>query len=403
MGYDMREGTVVRWLKKEGDQVNRGEAVAEIETDKAVVEMEAYASGVLRKITAAEGSTIPVGETIGILGAADESIEDLESETAAAKETAGEGPPSESEEEKAQPEAPVEKPPRASERPSGQIKASPLARRLADERGIDIRLITGTGPGGRITKEDVLSFEVEAKDVSCAAEAPPVSPGQTVGLSKMRQAIARLTTRSKQEVPHFYVTANVDMSEAIRLRKQLNKALESSGVRVSINDLITKACAKALQKHPNFNASFRGDYLETNSSINIGMAIALEGGLVVPSVMGCEKKSLAEIAKASKDLVERAQKGGLRQDEYTQSTFGISNLGMFDVDSFVAIIHPPNAAVLAVGSIRKQPVVRNDEIAVAEILKATLSIDHRVADGAEAARFLSEIKRLLENPVSLMV
>jgi len=402
MGYDMKEGTVVRWLKAEGDEVSRGEAVAEIETDKAVVEMDAYASGILRKIIVKEGATVPVGDPIGIIGTADEPLPDLATETKKTDEIAKAAPVIE---RPSEPEAKAEAP--APERPALEIKASPLARRLADEKGVDIRQIQGTGPGGRITKDDVLAYESRLKEKSLAEAptpgAPEQMPGGTVSLTRMRQAIARLTTKSKQEVPHFYVSTDVDMTEAIRLRKQLNKALENGGMRISINDMIIKAVVKAIQKHPNFNSSFQGDHLQMHSSINIGMAVAVEEGLVVPAVMSCESKSLADIAKASKDLIDRAQNGGLRQDEYTQSTFSISNLGMFDVDSFVAIIHPPNAAVLAVGSIRKQPVVRDDQVGIADVMNATLSIDHRVADGAQAARFLSEVKRLLENPVSLLV
>ncbi len=398
MGYDMKEGTVVRWLKAEGDEVSRGEAVAEIETDKAVVEMDAYASGILRKIIANEGATVPVGDPIGIIGTADEPLPDLATETKKTDEVAKAAPVVE---KPSEPEA------QAPEKPALEIKASPLARRLADEKGVDIRQVQGTGQGGRITKDDVLAYESRPKEKPLVEAPTPGAPEQmpdgTVSLTRMRQAIARLTTRSKQEVPHFYVSTDVDMTEAIRLRKQLNKALENGGVRISINDMIIKAVVKGIQKHPNFNSSFQDDHLQMHSSINIGMAVAVEEGLIVPAVMSCESKSLADIAKASKDLIDRAQNGGLRQDEYTQSTFSISNLGMFDVDSFVAIIHPPNAAVLAVGSIRKQPVVRDDQVGIADVMKATLSIDHRVADGAQAARFLSEVKRLLENPVSLLV
>jgi pyruvate dehydrogenase E2 component (dihydrolipoamide acetyltransferase) len=218
----------------------------------------------------------------------------------------------------------------------------------------------------------------------------------------MRQAIARVTVDSKREAPHFYVTADVDMTKVMALRRDINQALAEEA-RVSVNDLTIRACAIALQRHPKFNAFFRGDHLQMNSSINIGIAIALEAGLIVPGISGCQGKSLVQIAADSRDLIARAQRGTLRNEEYSGTTFAISNLGMFDVDSFAAIIFPPHAAVLAVGTVKEQPVVRDGAVAVAQMMKATLSVDHRVADGAEAARFLVEIKKLLENPVSLLL
>lgn len=221
----------------------------------------------------------------------------------------------------------------------------------------------------------------------------------------MRQAIARLTTRAKQEVPHFYVSAEVDMTAGMELRVQLNRALNGQGVRVSVNDFIIRACVLALQKYPNFNAFYHDGKLQMNPRINIGVAVALEGGqgLMVPALLDCGAKSLADLARASKGLVERANKGGLTAEEYGGATFSISNLGMFDVDSFAAIIHPPQSGVLAVGSVRPRPVVKEGQVAVAQTMHATLSVDHRVSDGADAARFLAEVKRLLENPVTLLL
>ena len=406
MGYDMQEGTVVRWMKSEGDEVKRGEVIAEIETDKAVVEMEAYDSGVLRKILVAEGTTVPVGQLIGIIGTPDEPLPDLEAAVAAPAPSAEALP-------KAPAKTSLEPPPQtlaeapAVDKPPAMVKASPVARRLADEKTLDIKLIPGTGPRGRITKDDVLAYEVRSTEKTPAppTEAVPSKeePSETLPLTRMRQAIASLTSRSKAEIPHFYVAADVDMTEAMRVRQQVNDALESEGIRVSVNDMIVKASAAALKNYPSFNAAYQGDHLLLNPSINIGIAIAMEKGLIVSAIMDCGGKTLGEIAKASKDLVDRAQKGVLHPDEYTKSTFSISNLGMFDVDSFVAIIHPPNAAVLAVGTIRQQPVVRDGEVTVAQVMKATLSVDHRVADGAQGAQFLGEIKRLLENPASLVM
>lgn len=235
-----------------------------------------------------------------------------------------------------------------------------------------------------------------------AAEAAGEGVEGRVGLSRMRQAIARVTGDSKRDAPHFYVTAEVDMGKAMSLRRDINDALPGES-RVSVNDLVVRACAMGLGRHPKFNAFFRGDHLQYNAAVNIGIAITLESGLIVPGISHCESKGLVEIAAASKDLIARAQSGALRQEEYGDTTFSVSNLGMFDVDSFAAIIFPPHAAVLAVGTVREQPVVRDGQLAVGQVMKATLSTDHRVADGAEAAQFLVEVKGLLENPVKLLL
>ena len=443
MGYDMREGTVVRWHKQEGEAVNRGEVIAEIETDKATVEFEAYTGGVLRKIVAEAGNVVPVGELIAIITAPDEDLP-------------ADAPASASPEAATEPAAVSAAPPSAPQpvSSSGEVRASPIARRLARERGIDLSLIQGTGPGGRIVEKDVLEYtppseaaavatppgEVRASPIARrlarergidlaaiqgtgplgrvvekdvleytppeASPAPAAGPveaaGERVELSRMRQTIARVTVDSKREAPHFYLTSDIDMTRALGLRQEINDTLGVNR-RVSINDMVIKACALALGKYPKFNASFRGDHLQMNSSINIGIAIALESGLIVPGVSDCESKTLVQIAEASRDLNERSRNGTLRNEEYSGTTFSVSNLGMFDVDSFAAIIYPPHAAVLAVGTVKQQPVVRNGELAVSDIMKATLSTDHRVADGAEAAVFLVEVKTLLENPLSLLL
>ena len=391
MGYDMQQGTVVRWIKKEGDEVARGEPVAEIETDKAVVEMESTGAGILRKIVAPEGTVADVGAVIGIVGGADEDISALEvaapAPVAADSATPAAAPPA------ALAEA------RPASAKATAIKASPVARRLAEERGVDLSQVTGTGPGGRITREDVeaLAAQPKAAPVAAAAEAGRFE------LTRMRQAIARSTVQSKQHAPHFYVTSEIDMTAAIEMRRQLNRPHEE-GSRVSVNDLIVKAAAMALQKFPALNSFFKEDHLETHPYVNIGIAIALEAGLIVPSVANCESKSLVEIGQATKKLAERAQQGRLHESEYSGGTFSISNMGMFDVESFSAIIVPPQSAVLAVGSVKKRPVVgEGDQVTVRQMMKVTLSVDHRVSDGAEAARFLVELKRLLESPVSLVM
>ncbi len=398
MGYDMQEGTLVRWLKQEGEEIARGEAIAEIETDKAVIEMEAYASGVVLKAVVAEGSTVPVGETIAFIGSPGEPVPEVAAPAAPAAEAAPE------------PEQAAETTEPAAAPASGAVRASPVARRLAQEKGIDLAQVTGTGPNGRITREDVEAHERSAAAAPApAAEAPaPVEPaargqqGELVPLTRMRQAIARRTAQSKREVPHFYVSAGVDMTAAMALRQQINEAL-AGAARVSVNDLIVKACALTLAKYPAFNASFEGNNLRMNPAINVSIAVAVEYGLLVVSLGDCRGRSLVDISQAARGAVERAQSGVLREDDYTGGTFSISNMGMFDVDSFSAIIYPPQSAVLAVGTVRQQPVVRDGEIKVAQMMQATLSTDHRVADGAQAAEFLVEVKRVLENPVTMLV
>ena len=445
MGYDMHEGTVLKWHKKEGDEVARGEIIAEIETDKATVEFEAFTGGVLRKIVAAEGVAIPVGQLIAVITAPDEALPDdlvLPSDA----------PPLAAPQASAAPEPSIADAPERAPAAEGEVRASPIARRLARERGIDLSTLTGSGPGGRIVEEDVLSHQAPTSEAAAPAisdsevraspiarrlarergielsKIPGTGPGGRVGeedvlkyqepaaavdgaaaltdqrveLSRMRQTIAKVTSDSKRDAPHFYVTAEIDMTKALDLRRDINDTVPSQD-RVSVNDLIIKACAMALGQHAKFNASFQGDHLQMNGSINIGIAIALEAGLIVPGINGCERKSLLEIASASTDLISRANSGTLRNDEYSGTTFSISNLGMFDVESFAAIIYPPHAAVVAVGTVKEQPVARDGEIVLAQIMKATLSVDHRVADGAEAAQFLMEVKKLLENPVSLML
>ena len=450
LGYDMREGTIVRWLKEEGEDVTRGEIIAEIETDKAVVEFSPTTGGVLRRIVAGAGDIVPVGQLIAVIGDADEALPD--------ELTAPASPAAAAEQVPATPApAPVptpvaESPPAV---PEGEVRASPIARRLAREKGVDLANLTGSGPGGRIVEADVLAAaavlsapggvlasplarrlareggidlssltgsgpggriveaDVLAASAAPAAETPAPAPaeaaepaaapaGDQVQLSRMRQTIARVTSDSKREAPHFYVAADIDMSKAMDLRRDINDQVDPDN-RVSVNDLIVKASALAIGRHPKFNSFFRDDYLQMNPSINVGIAIALESGLIVPGIPGCESKSLAEIAVASRDLAARATRGTLRAEEYTGTTYSVSNLGMFGVDSFTAIIYPPHAAILAVGAVKEQPVVRSGEITIAQIMKATLSVDHRVADGAEAAQFLSEIKRLLENPVALLL
>ena len=445
MGYDMQEGTVVRWLKTEGSPVQMGEAVAEIETDKAVVEFESYGEGILLQILVAEGTTVPVGETIAIVGA--------ESEVPVAS-TPDEPTPAVEAEPPVSTAIPLDPPAQpvstnggvvvedvAQPASEGRLFATPAAKKIAEEQAIDLKQIEGTGPRGRITKDDVLSFasqpveamteapvtpeiedapvheavpEPESESVATpepvAAAAPPapaaesMSEGGLIPLSRMRQQIARVTVKSKSEKPHFYVNTDIDMTQVMALRGQINQSLSDEGIRVTVNDLIVKACVMTLKKYPKFNSFYQENGIKTNDAINIGVAIAIEEGLIVPALLDCGDKSLRELAAASKDLAERSANGTLSNQEYAGGTFAISNLGMFGVTSFVAIIQPPQSAVLAVGAVAKRPVVgEDDQIKVAQIMTATISGDHRIVDGAEGAQFVNEVKRLLENPLSLLV
>ncbi len=408
MGYDMQEGTVVRWYKQEGEAVARGEVIADIETDKATVEFEAYTSGVLRKIVVDAGIAIPVGQLIAVITDPDEPLpDDLEGlgspSSVAPSSTPESGQSADNGASQAAEPTPTPPAPPSSAAPAGEVRASPIARRLAKEKGIDLTRVTGSGPGGRIVEQDVLEYQPSTSASPGAPAAPtPAAAPENVDLSRMRQTIAKVTSDSKRDAPHFYVTSDIDMTKAMQLRRDTNDAIPAEN-RVSVNDMVIKAATIALRRHPKFNAFFRGDHLQMNPSVNMGIAIALDAGLIVPGISGCESKSLVEIAAASRDLIARANNGTLRNDEYSGTTFSISNLGMFDVDSFVAIIFPPHAAVLAVGRVKEQAVAREGQLAVAQMMKSTVSVDHRVADGAEAAQFLVEVKNLLENPVSLLL
>ena len=414
MGYDMEEGTVVRWLKEEGAHVNRNEAVAEIETDKAVVEFESESEGILLSIVAKEGSIVPVGETIAVIGTEGEEVEETPITVN------NEAEPEQDDIEEPSPQ--LEQTPEVFER--ARILATPVARRLADESGIDLRTVQGSGPGGRITKGDIENLtpsrgivENDSQEVqeTVAQESPESEnePSELTSaailstnkqpLSRMRQQIARVTVKSKTEKPHFYVSADIDMTKSMNLRRQVNDQLADQGVRITVNDLIVKACIESLKKYPKFNAYYEEDGIQYNETVNIAVAIAEEEGLIVPAILDCAGKSLRQVSEMIKDLAERSSNGTLSTQEYTGGTFAISNLGMYDVTSFVAIIHPPQSAVLAVGTVSEKPTVQNGEVSISQIMTATLSADHRIVDGAEGAEFLIQVKNLLENPMGLVV
>jgi len=364
----MEEGVVVKWRKAEGEHVESGDVLAEIETDKAVMDLEAFASGTLRKILVPEGTTVPSGTLIGVIGEPDEDIRDI---------LAGAQPSA------ARPSA-LRPSPAAVASPEEDKLASPRVRTLARERGIDLKAVKGSGPGGRIVERDLEPF-LTKKEQPAVREIP---------LTQMRKAIVRMTTQSKAPVPHFYVTIEVEMAEGLRVIEESKKAAASSPI--SINHLLIAAAARALRQHPGLNASFAGETIRLFSSIDIGIAVALEEGLIVPVLRDCGSKTLAQIAEAERALVARARGRDLSPEEYTGATFLISNLGKFDVESFIAVILPPAAAALAVGSVREVPVVRDGRVEVGHRMMLTLSCDHRVIDGAVAAQFLQTFKQALE-------
>ena len=411
MGYDMQEGTLVRWLKSEDDSVVLGELIAEVETDKAVVEIEATAAGTVLKLLVDEGTSVPVGEAIAVIGEPGEDIgvlqnddkQESEDKGAVIVETAS---LSASEDTKTEEIASI---------PAGEIKASPIARKMALEQNIDLSVVIGTGPGGRITKNDVIKAGAKITDSGGPATVPDIvqpkieadsisTEGQNfVPLNKMRSQIARVTVASKTNAPHFYVSVEVEMTKLMNVRTQINETLQDQGIKVSVNDFVIRAAIETLKKSPKFNASFINEGIQFNDEINIGIAIATEDGLIVPAVTGCQNKSIVELAQSTKDLIERSQSGKLTPEEYTGATFSISNLGMFDVDNFVAIILPPQAAMMAVGSVKPRPVVKSGEIVIEQTMNVTLSSDHRVVDGAEGAKFVGELKKVLESPLLLIL
>lgn len=406
MGYDMAEGKILRWIKQEGDPVNKGEAIAEIETEKVNIEIEAFEAGTLGRILAGPGSVVPVGDPIAVILKPGEK---LDTPPAAPQATpavgAGEGNEAvpqlrrlDGEQAVAQPKLPPQEtrtPGPAPGEPHGtRFKASPLARRIAKEMGVDLRDIGGTGPGGRIVKRDVMRARP-------AAPAPAALAAERVPLTKMRRAIARAMTGSKAPVPHFYVTVAVDMDKAMAFRKQLN---DMQGMpKVSLNDLIVKAAALALKKFPNLNASYGEDAIDRHGDVNVSIAVALPEGLINPVLHQADRKLISEISRESKALAEAARNGRLKPEDVMGGTFTVSNLGMFDVENFSAIITPPQAAALAVASAQQVPVVRDGQLTIGWVMKATLSADHRVTDGAEGAQFMAEWKRLLEEPLRLVV
>jgi pyruvate dehydrogenase E2 component (dihydrolipoamide acetyltransferase) len=380
----MEEGVLVEWKKREGDQVQAGEVLAEIETDKAVMELEAFASGMLRKVLVGNGTTVSSGTLLAVIAEADEDIAPaLADKVTAGPSTGG----------ATKPAATAPSVPATSARP-GEARsiASPRAKALAAERGIDLATIAGTGPGGRIVEEDVLNAHTAAM--------PAMPAGTDQPLTLMRKAIARATVQSKAPVPHFYLTKDIDMEAAEQFRNQFKQGRQP---HPSITDLLIKATALALGRHPEMNVSYAGEAIRRYASIDIGVAVDIEDGLITPVIRDCGAKTLEAISAASRGLIERAKQKRLQPQEYTGATFSISNLGMYEVDNFIAVLIPPQAASLAVGAVRDVPVVTAGSVRAGRRMQVTLSCDHRAIDGVMGAEFLKELKRLLEHPQELVV
>lgn len=419
LGFDMTEGTLVRKVKKEGEAVNKGEILAEIETDKATVEVEAYIGGVVKGWLVEEGQHVPIGTPMVVIAAADEKVDmdALRAKSGGAAKPATPAPKADTAPQPqpgstAGPATPSPTPPPSVSSPIGEGRdapaaASPLARKIAGDAGVDIRQIPGTGPGGRITKKDVEAYLRSPKPATVpsvpAFPSVPVSlEDQTVPLTRLRQIIAKRMTESKQTAPQFYVTAEVDMAAAMELRQQINSLLPDER-KVSVNDLVVKATALALRAFPNLNASFAGDKVIRKGHVNVGIAVTVEGGLLTVVVKDTDQKSLAQIAAEAKAMAGRARAGKVQGTDIEGSTFSTSNLGMYGVDNFIAIVNPPEAGILAFGAVREAPVVKDGALVVGVRMKVTVSADHRVTDGAEAAQFLQAVKKNLEEPLRLVV
>jgi pyruvate dehydrogenase E2 component (dihydrolipoamide acetyltransferase) len=412
LGFDMREGVLNQWLKEVGDPVSRGEVVAEIESDKATLDLEAQVEGTLLHVMQEDGDIVPVGAQMAIVGEEGEDISNMlagsgngEGQEAAAAEEAPEA-------EKAAETAAAAGPSGATSASAsaefpGGVKATPVARRIAEEHGVDLLQVSGKSQNGRIRKADVEAYlaarEEEAPAPAPAAAAMPTeAEAEAVPSSRLRQAIGRRMTESKTTVPHFYVTTEIDMGPALALRKEINGTL-SEEEKVTVNDLIVKATALALRDFPNLNASYGGDEILRHKEINIGSAVAVEGGLLTVVQRNTDTSTLSKVAADHKAVIGRAREGRVKPEDVQGATFTISNLGAFDVDHFIAIINPPDAAILAIGSAKQVPVVVDGELTVGTRMKITISADHRVTDGAEAARFLQAVKALLENPLRLLL
>ncbi|MEU0489874.1 dihydrolipoamide acetyltransferase family protein [Nocardiopsis sp. NPDC006139] len=423
----MEEGVISTWVKKVGDKVASGDVLVEIETDKAVMEYEAYEDGFLVKQAVSEGETVPIGAVIGVIADSPDAVPD-DSGAPAAEEGSGE----QAEENPAEPAAAAPEEPAAEEAPapagtpSGdgeRPRTSPLARRLAKEYGLDITKIKGSGPRGRIVRADIEAAAKEGAGAEAAAPAAQAAPApaapaapaaqapsfddgrasEEVPVGNVRKVIARRLTESKQQVPHFYLRRTIDAEALKTFRGQINEQLASTGAKISFNDLIVKASATALKLHPAVNSSWVDGRLLKHGRINVGVAVAVDAGLVVPVLHDTDKATLSEISSRTRELAGKARDGKLKPQEMSGGTFSVSNLGMFGVDSFSAVINPPEAAILAVGAMRQEAVVVDGEIAVRNRISLELSVDHRAVDGAVGAAFLKDLAEILEEPMRIIL
>jgi len=424
----MEEGQISRWLKKEGDKVSMGEPLAEIDTDKATMEMQALGNGVLRKILIGEGQSAPLGQLIAVIGEPDEDIGSLLSAAPAqpqpAEQKETDVPPPVPDVAPPQPQAkvaaatsraPAPRPvdngrqPQTAASDSGRMIVSPLAARMAAEAGIDLRSLQGSGPGGRIIKRDIEEALSQSQAAPDASSYPRVVETTRFGASayrdepasEIRKVIAKRLVTSLGPVPHFFLTTEIEMDRAAEMRRGIN-ALDPD-LKISINDVIIKVAATALLQHSQVNASFQDKFVRYYERADVGVAVAIEDGLITPVVRSADQKSLSQIAAEVRELAERARSRRLKPEEYTGATFSISNLGMFGIDEFTAVINPPEGAILAVGAMNAKPVVRDNEIVIRQMMRVTMSCDHRVIDGATGAKFLQTFKKILENPLYLVV
>ena len=412
----MEEGTIARWLKKPGDTINKGDILGEIETDKATMDLEAYEAGVLEQILVQEGEPVPIGQPIAMIGTGAGTVATPRQEQPAQAQAAAQ--PSAPMAQAAPPapavSAPIE---RVAAGDGAAVKASPLARRMAEEHSIDLRQVQGTGPGGRIVRDDIADV-LEQQHATPAAPkpaapspaatvpaAPPSAPPpetELVKLSRVQQLIARRLTESKQTIPHFYVSSEVDMTDVLAMRQTLNANVGEEGIKVTVNDLIVKACALALEKFPEVNSSLKEDHFVRYRRINVGMAVDAPTGLVVPVIRDANTKGVRSIARESKALIAKARNNKLAPADLEGGTFSVSNLGMMDASNYIAVINPPQAAILAIAATRKQFVPLDGQPVSRDMLTMTMSTDHRILSGATVARFLQEVKRLLQTPYSLL-
>ena len=403
LGFDMAEGLLVRWVKQVGENINKGDVLAEIETDKATVEVESSASGVVLQLIVDQGTMVPVNAPIAVVGAAGEVISNQSpviSEKKVDEKPALQTPPT--------PAATIQA---VSPAESGPVKASPLAKKIARENNINLSSIQGTGPNGRISRKDVEA--ALAGGQMSKAESRPSAPitnyqlpisteDKVVPTTKLRQAIGRRLVESKQTIPHFYVTHEYKMEAVMDLRKQANAYLPDNE-KLSVNDFIIKAVALTLRQFPNLNATIKGNEIIQFGHVNVSVAVTIPGGLMTVVVKDADVKSLRQISGEIKAMAGRARDGKVKPDDVDGSTFSTSNLGMYDVEEFIAIVNPPEAAILAISSAKEIPVVENGELKVGWRMKATISVDHRVSDGAEAAQFMQKLAEFLENPVRMLV